>query len=55
MTSFLFSNQIGSLRKVYTAGGEVDYDKVAELIVRDIRNEYLGKLTFDFTATTITK
>jgi ribosome biogenesis GTPase A len=42
--------QIGSLRKVYTVGGEVDYDKVAELIVRDIRNEYLGKLTFDFTA-----
>lgn len=43
-------NQIGSLRKVYTTGGEVEYDKVAELIVRDIRNEYLGKLTFDFTA-----
>jgi ribosome biogenesis GTPase A len=42
--------QVGSLRKVYTLGGEVDYDKVAELIVRDIRNEYLGKLTFDFTA-----
>ena len=42
--------KIGSLRKVYTVGGEVDYDKVAELIVRDIRNEYLGKLTFDFTA-----
>lgn len=38
---------IGDLRKVYTTGGEVDYDKVAELIVRDIRNEYLGKLTFD--------
>ncbi len=43
-------NQIGSLRKVYTTGGAVEYDKVAELIVRDIRNEYLGKLTFDFTA-----
>ncbi|KAA0966532.1 ribosome biogenesis GTPase YlqF [Sporosarcina sp. ANT_H38] len=42
--------QIGALRKVYATGGEVDYDKVAELIVRDIRNEYLGKLTFDFTA-----
>lgn len=42
--------QIGSLRKVYSVGGEVDYDRVAELIVRDIRNEYLGKLTFDFTA-----
>ncbi|MBE1553482.1 ribosome biogenesis GTPase YlqF [Sporosarcina limicola] len=43
-------NQIGLLRKVYSTGGEVDYDKVAELIVRDIRNEYLGKLTFDFTS-----
>ncbi len=43
-------NQIGALRQVYSTGGEVDYDKVAELIVRDIRNEYLGKLTFDFTA-----
>lgn len=42
--------KIGSLRKVYAVGGEVDYDKVAELVVRDIRNEYLGKLTFDFTA-----
>jgi len=42
--------KIGSLRKVYTVGREIDYDKVAELIVRDIRNEYLGKLTFDFTA-----
>ena len=41
--------KIGSLRKVYSVGGEIDYDKVAELIVRDIRNEYLGKLTFDFT------
>ncbi len=43
-------DQIGALRKVYASGGEVDYDKVAELIVRDIRNEYLGRLTFDFTA-----
>ena len=47
--------QIGSLRKVYTIGGEIDHDKVAELIVRDIRSEYLGKLTFDFTCTTTTK
>ena len=43
-------NQIGALRKVYTTGGEMEYDKVAEIIVRDIRNEYLGKLTFDFTS-----
>lgn len=43
-------DQIGTLRKVYTTGGEVEYDKVAELIVHDIRNENLGKLTFDFTS-----
>lgn len=40
---------IGTLRKTFSAGGEIDYDAVAELIVRDIRNEYLGRLTFDFT------
>lgn len=39
---------IGEHRNVYTIGREIDYDKVAELIVRDIRNEHLGKLTFDF-------
>ncbi|MFD1928721.1 ribosome biogenesis GTPase YlqF [Sporosarcina siberiensis] len=39
---------IGELRKVYTTGGEVDFDKVSEMIVRDIRGEHLGKLTFDF-------
>ncbi|MFD1204130.1 MULTISPECIES: ribosome biogenesis GTPase YlqF [Sporosarcina] len=42
-------NKIGEDRKAYTQGGEIDYDKVAELIIQDIRNEHLGKLTFDFT------
>ncbi|ETT85837.1 ribosome biogenesis GTPase YlqF [Viridibacillus sp. FSL R5-0477] len=41
-------NHIGQLRRVYATGGEIDYDQVAELIVRDIRNQQLGKLTFDF-------
>lgn len=41
-------NKIGARRAVYTTGGEVDYDKVAELVVRDIRSELLGKVTFDF-------
>lgn len=40
-------NHIGRLRKVFTAGAEVDFDKVSELIVQDIRSELLGKLTFD--------
>ena len=39
---------IGKLRRVYGQGGEIDYDQVALLIVRDIRDQYLGKLTFDF-------
>ncbi|MED3660378.1 ribosome biogenesis GTPase YlqF [Ureibacillus sp. FSL K6-8385] len=41
-------DHIGKLRNVLGAGGEIDYDRVAELIVRDIRNLELGKLTFDF-------
>lgn len=40
-------SHIGERRKVYTTGAEIDYDKVAELIVRDIREEQLGKITFD--------
>lgn len=41
-------DHIGQLRKVYATGGEIDYDAVAELIVRDIRNEHLGRITLDF-------
>lgn len=41
-------DHIGKLRRVFGAGGEIDYDQVAQLIVRDIRGQQLGKLTFDF-------
>ncbi|MER1984740.1 MAG: ribosome biogenesis GTPase YlqF [Solibacillus sp.] len=41
-------DHIGKLRRVYEQGGQVDYDRVALLIVRDIRDQHLGKLTFDF-------
>lgn len=41
-------DQIGKLRRVFGVGGEIDYDQVAQLIVRDIRGLQLGKLTFDF-------
>lgn len=41
-------DHIGELRKVYQTGAEIDYDKVADLIVRDIREEQFGRLTFDF-------
>ena len=41
-------DHIGKLRRVFGQGGEIDYDQVAVLIVRDIRGQNLGKLTFDF-------
>lgn len=41
-------DHIGNLRRAYSNGTEIDYDKVAELIVRDVRNLRLGRLTFDF-------
>ncbi len=41
-------DHIGQLRRVFGQGGEIDYDQVALLIVRDIRDQNLGKLTFDF-------
>ena len=41
-------DHIGKLRRCYTNGNEIDYDQVSELIVRDVRNLHLGRLTFDF-------
>lgn len=40
-------DQIGRLRGCLQAGGEIDYDKTAEIIIRDVRTLKLGKLTFD--------
>lgn len=40
---------VGARRKAYTTGGEIDYDKVAELIIQDVRTGNFGKLTFDWT------
>ncbi|KGR87564.1 ribosome biogenesis GTPase YlqF [Lysinibacillus odysseyi] len=48
-------DHIGKLRRVFGQGGEIDYDQVAELIVRDIRSQHLGKLTFDFVAEQVEK
>ncbi|KKB39322.1 ribosome biogenesis GTPase YlqF [Bacillus thermotolerans] len=41
-------NHIGRLRGCQAGRGEVDYDKTAEVIIRDIRGEKLGRLTLDF-------
>ncbi len=44
-------NHIGKRRNILTTGNEVDFDKVSEIIVREIRSELLGRLTFDFVPT----
>ena len=46
---------IGKRRRVFGQGGEIDYDQVALLVVRDIRDQHLGKLTFDSVAEQIEK
>jgi ribosome biogenesis GTPase A len=39
---------IGKKRRFVSPDGEVDYEMTAEAIVRDIRNQYLGRVTFDY-------
>ena len=38
---------IGRKRGCLVKGNEVDYDKVSNLIIRDLKEGYLGKVTFD--------
>ncbi|MEG2351150.1 MAG: GTPase, partial [Bacilli bacterium] len=38
---------IGKKRGCLISGGEVDYNKVSSLIIRDLREGNLGKITFD--------
>jgi ribosome biogenesis GTPase A len=40
-------DQIGELRGCLGAGGVVDYDKVSDLVIREIRSEKFGPLTFE--------
>lgn len=40
-------DHIGKLRGCLTGGGMVDYDKVAELVIRELRTEKFGPLTFE--------
>lgn len=40
-------DHVGKRRNTLTTGGEIDYHKVSDQIVQDIRNEQLGQLTFD--------
>ena len=38
---------IGRKRGCLVSGGEVDYDKVSNIIIKDLREGKLGKITFD--------
>ena len=38
---------VGKFRGCLAGGGLVDYDKTAELVVREIRSEKMGPLTFE--------
>ncbi|WP_445506106.1 ribosome biogenesis GTPase YlqF [Niallia sp. 03190] len=40
-------DKIGQVRGCLTGGAIVDYDKVTELVIREIRGEKLGSLTFE--------
>lgn len=40
-------DRIGEIRGALSGGGIVNYDKVTELIIRDIRGEKFGPLTFE--------
>lgn len=41
-------DHIATKRRFVSHEGEVDYEMTAEAIVRDIRNQYLGRVTFDY-------
>ncbi len=40
-------DHIGKLRGCLAGGGMVDYDKVSELVIREIRSEKFGRLSFE--------
>ncbi len=40
-------DQIGRKRGALSKGGITDYEKVSNIIIRDLKNGYFGKITFD--------
>ena len=38
---------IGRNRGILSKGGNIDYDKVSNIIIQDLRNGFLGEVTFD--------
>lgn len=41
-------DHIGKKRYMIGPDNEVDYEMTAEIIIRDIRNQHLGRITFDY-------
>lgn len=41
-------DHIGKKRHMIGPDGEIDYEMTAEIIIRDIRNQHLGRITFDY-------
>ncbi|MGM0897557.1 MAG: ribosome biogenesis GTPase YlqF [Bacillota bacterium] len=48
-------DHIGKKRYMIGPDGEVDYEMTAEIIIRDIRNQHLGRITFDYRDEMITE
>lgn len=40
-------NVIGNLRGALLRGGEIDYERVYQIVLTDLRNNYLGRVSFD--------
>ncbi len=47
MTALDIMNHIGTYRGALSKGGDIDYDRVYQIILTDIRNNGLGALSFD--------
>ncbi len=47
MTVLDILDHIGQFRGAITKGGDIDYDRVYQILLTDIRNHNLGALTFD--------
>ena len=40
-------DEIGKKRGCLVKGGEIDYDRVVDIIIRDFNNNSFGNITFD--------
>ncbi|MBN3490675.1 ribosome biogenesis GTPase YlqF [Acholeplasma equirhinis] len=47
LTDHEILDQIGHFRKAYVKGGELDYDRIYQIVLTDIRGKALGAMSFD--------